>query len=298
MDADWDAVIVGRSFAGLSAALTLGRMRRTVLVIGDGEPRNGSVLHAHGLLTRDGANPNDLIALAETELATYPSIQLVDAHVTSIQPAGAMFRIYFDRGTSTASKVILAIGVNDDPPAIAGLADHWGRGVYTCLFCDGYEHRDRHLAVIGEPAIAAHLAVMLTAVTDQVTVYATLEPEADAQLDNAGINIDHRGVTRVIGDGTSVTSIELADGTTGDVGAVFVAGAPRPTTTLAFDLGCDLNPAGLIDVGPTQLTSVAGVWAAGDVTTMQHQMSTAIAQGATAGAHCAAELVFQQRSID
>lgn len=292
MNADWEVVIVGRSFAGLSAALTLGRMRRAALVIGTGGPRNESVAHAHGLLTRDGANPNDLIAIAEADLAKYPSVELVDARVTSIERHDEMFRVHFDRGMSTASNVILATGVNDNPPPTPGLADHWGRGVYTCPFCDGYEHHDEPVAVVGDPDFTAHVARMLTAVTDQVTVYGDIDDNARAELRAAGIAADGRAVARVIGDGAHVTGVELADGSLHKVSAVFTAGLPSPNTELAATLGCRLDDHGFVAVDATHQTSIAGIWAAGDATTMHHQMSIAIAQGSIAGAACVARLLF------
>lgn len=296
MEHDWDVVVVGRSFAGLSAALTLGRIRRTVLVIGAGGPRNEAVAHAHGLLTRDGANPLELVAAAEADLARYPTLQLVDGRVSAIERLAdeeGGFRITFDGRTATASKVILATGVNDDPVPIPGLAEHWGRGVYTCPFCDGFEHQDLPLAVVGDPAFAPHGARLLTALSDRVTLYAAgLAADVVEPLVAAGVRIDEREVVRVVGDGTRVTALELADGTREPTGAVFAAAMPRPNSQLAIALGCSLDDLGFVTVDAMGRTDVAGVWAAGDLTTMRHQMSIAIASGTTAGADCVRELIM------
>jgi thioredoxin reductase len=294
MEPDWDVVVVGRSFAGLSAALTLGRVRRSVLVIGSGGPRNEAVLHAHGLLTRDGANPNDLVAAAEADLAKYPTVQLVSGRVSDLVRDGTGFRVTFDARTSTAGKVILATGVNDDPPPTPGLAEHWGRGVFTCPFCDGFEHQDLPLAIVGDPAMAPHLAQLLTALSDQVSVRATdLDPGAVALLDAAGVAVDEREVVRVVGDGSKVTALELGDGTTEPVGAVFVARLPNPNNQLARALGCSLDELGYVTVDELGRTDVDGVWAAGDLTTMRHQMAFAIAQGTSAGVDCAKALIME-----
>ena len=293
MEADWDVVIVGRSYAGLSAALPLARMRRAVLVIGAGGPRNAAVLHTHGLLTRDGASPDDLMAAAEADLAKYPSIELVDGHVTALEREDDGFRVTFDGRTSTATKVILATGVNDDPLPIPGLAEHWGRGVFTCPFCDGYEHQDLPLAVVGDPVRGAHGVRLLAALSDRVTLYAPdLAADVAATLKASGVAVDEREVVRVIGDGSAITDLELADGTRQPTAAVFVSGMPHPNNQLAVALGCTIDDVGQVVVDATGRTDVAGVWAVGDVTTMFHQMSIALAHGTAAGADCAKELIL------
>jgi thioredoxin reductase (NADPH) len=293
MEHDWDAVIVGRSFAGLSAALLLGRVRRSVLVIGSGGPRNEAVLHAHGFLTRDGADPNDLVATAESDLAKYPSVQLVEGRVTALLPVDGGFRVTFDGRTSTAGKVILATGVNDDPVPIPGLAEHWGRGVFTCPFCDGFEHQDLPLAVVGDPMLGSHGARLLTALSEQVTLYAPgLAPDELSALEGAGVRVDEREVVRVVGDGTKVTTLELADGSLAVTGAVFAAGMPHPNNQLALELGCAVDDLGFVTIDGTGRTDVDGVWAAGDVTSMRHQISLAVAQGTNAAADVARVLLL------
>src|SRR6478736_3914541 len=136
-DADWDVLVVGRSYAGLAAALMAGRARRSVLVVGDGGPRNEAVLHVHGFPTRDGASPAELIELAERELERYPNVRLESGRVTELSGSVGAFDVRFGPQRTTAAMVVLATGVNDTPPPIPGLAEHWGRGVFTCPFCDG-----------------------------------------------------------------------------------------------------------------------------------------------------------------
>ena len=293
MEPDWDVVVVGRSFAGLSAALTLGRVRRSVLAIGSGGPRNEAVLHAHGLLTRDGTSPTELVAAAEADLAKYSSVQLVDGRVSDVRRDAGAFKVTFDGRTSTAAQVVLATGVNDNPPPIPGLAEHWGRGVFTCPFCDGFEHQDLPLAVVGDPASAPHIAQLLTALSDRVTVHAAgMDADVVARLEAAGVVVDEREVVRVVGDGAVVTRLELGDGTVEPTGAVFVAGMPHPNSQLALLLGCAVDDLGFVTVDAMGRTDVDGVWAAGDVTTTRHQMSFAIAQGTSAAADCARALIL------
>lgn len=291
---EWDALVVGRSFAGLSAALNLGRTRRPVLVVGSGGPRNEAVAHAHGLLSRDHQSPSTIVAEGEAQLARYPNVELVDARVTAVEAVPGGFRATIGTRTTLVGNVIVATGANDDPLPIPGLAERWGRGVFTCPYCDGFEHQDRHLAVVGDPAFAPHLGRILTEWSDAVTVFsADLDDATEAQLTAQGVRLDRRPVRRLIG-GTpaapTVEAIEVAGdagaAATVEVGAVFHARLPVPNSGLARELGCDLGADGSVVVDGFQRTTVPGVWAVGDVAGMPHQISFSLAQGAMAGTDC------------
>ncbi len=282
-DADWDVLVVGRSYAGLSAALTLGRTRRATLLVGTGGPRNQDVSHTHGLLTRDGAGPGEFVAAAQDELARYETVQLEDDHVTSIEPVAEGFRAHIGPRTVTATAVVLTTGVNDDPVPVPGLAEHWGRGVFTCPYCDGWEHRDGVLAALAPAPFGPHVARILTMLTDRVLLLSPVEPAVGDELVAAGVTIEPRPVARVVGDGDRATGVELEDGTLLDVDAIFGASIPRPNSSLAASLGCELDGDGFVVVGPDQSTSVPGVYAAGDVTARRmFTMAAALASGAMA----------------
>ena len=284
---DWDALIVGRSYAGLSAALNLGRARRSVLVVGSGGPRNESVLHVHGLITQDGATPGEIVATAEKELGKYSTVELVDDRVVSIGAVDGGFRVAIGNRTTTAGSVIIATGANDNPPAIPGLADHWGRGVFTCPYCDGFEHGDTHLALVGSSLFLPHMARILRGWSDRVTVFADdLDSAASGDLRAHDVNVDERTIARVNGDGTSVSSLTMGDGSVVPIGALFVAEPPLPNNRLAIDLGCAVDANGHVVVDATKRTTVAGVWAIGDVTSMRSNMSMAITDGVIAAVDC------------
>lgn len=291
---DWDVLVVGRSFAGLSAALTLGRARRSVLVVGAGGPRNEAVAHAHGLLTRDHEDPNELVRTAEEQLERYPTVALLEARVAELAPTGGApgFRATFDGRTVTARLVVLATGANDDPPAIPGLAERWGRGVYTCPFCDGWEHQDEPLAVVGDPAWVPHLAGMLRAGwSDRVTAFAELAPDAAAALRDQGVAVDDREVARIEGDADRVEALVLGDGERVEVAAVFSAAMPRANAHLATTLGAAVDEWGFLVTDEQRATTVPGLYAVGDVRTRMHQMALAIADGLTAGAMATSALI-------
>lgn len=293
MSTDWDVLVVGRSYAGLSAALVLGRSRRSVLVIGSGGPRNETVLHAHGLITQDGAAPADVIAAAERELAKYPTVELVDARVTDVAVIdGGGVRVAFGGQRSTAGTVILATGANDNPPDTPGLAEHWGRGVFTCPYCDGFEHADTHLAITGSAAFAPHLARVLTGWTDRITVFHDgLDEATHADLLAHGVQVDPRPIARVVGDGNSVSALHLDDGSEVPIGALFLAQLPVPNNALAVQLGCAVDDNGHVVTDAMKSTTVPGVWAVGDVASARSNMALGIADGALAALACNAALL-------
>ncbi len=250
MSVDWDVLIIGRSYAGLSAALNLGRARRSVLAVGSGGPRNESVFHAHGLITQDGASPGDIIAAAEKELNKYPTVELVDDRVT-------------------------------------GLAEHWGRGVFTCAYCDGFEHGDTHLALTGSTFFVPPIARILTGWSPHVTAFSNdLDAAVRAELGAHGVNVDERPIARVNGDGNTVSSLELTDGTDVPIGALFVAEWPAPNNQLAVELGCAVDEHGYVDVDAMKRTTVPDVWAIGDVTSLRSNMSMSITDGVLAAVDC------------
>jgi thioredoxin reductase len=287
MAPDWDVLVVGRSYAGLSAALNLGRARRSVLVVGSGGPRNGSVHHVHGLITQDGASPADVVATAEKELEKYPTVELVDDRVTGLVAIEGGFRVSIGKRTSTVGRVILATGSNDNPPAIAGLAEHWGRGVFTCPYCDGFEHADTHLAIVGATELVPHMAQVLKGWSGSITVFdGALDEAVRADLVAHGVAVEERPVTRVIGDGDAVSALVLADGTQVAVGALFVVGLPVPNSRLAVALGCTVDEHGFVQVDAMAATSVPGVLAVGDVTSPFSNMSMAITAGVIAALAC------------
>ena len=282
---DWDVVVVGRSYAGLSTALTLGRARKSTLVIGDGGPRNEAVRHVHGLLTRDGADPNEFVRMAEADVSRYPTVEIVTGRVGGIESVDGGFRVSFGGRTTTSRLIVLATGVNDNPPPIPGLTEHWGRGVFTCPFCDGYERADRPWALVGDP-IEPRQVRILTNWTDELTVFTSDEErsrKALADVPADGWRLDSRPIRRIHGDGESVTHIELDDGTKIETAAVFVSPSFVPNSRLAADLGCRLDDRWFVEVDAMLATSVAGVFAVGDVTGPAHHMSVAIAHGTMAG---------------
>lgn len=208
---------------------------------------------------------------------------MVDDRLTALAVVDGGFRASIGKRTSTASTGIIATGANDNLPPIPGLAEHWGRGVFTCPYCDGFEHSGTHLAVTGSALFVPHIAPLLTGWSDHVTVFHDgLDETVRADLVTHGVNVEERPIAGVQGDGNTVSSLELADGTDVHIGALFVAELPVPNNQLAAELGCAVDEHGYVGVDAMKRTTVPDVWAIGDVTSMRSNMSMAITDGVIA----------------
>jgi thioredoxin reductase len=278
MDYEWDCVVVGGGPAGLSAALTLGRARRRVLVLDSGAPRNYAAREMHGVLGHDGLPPAELRARGHAELARY-GIEVREADVED--PAAL----------EGARTVILATGMLDDTPDIDGFDAIYGISAHTCPYCDGFEHADKRLAVLAPPAGAAHMGPLLRQWSPDVVLF-TPAVEDRAPLDALGVRIVDEPVVRFHHDAGLLTGIELAGGEVIERDALFFNVAMRPRVSLATALGCELNDAGYIVADPLdRQTSVDGVYAIGNCTDPMQNVPMAIADGARAGAFLNARLV-------
>ncbi len=306
-----DVLVLGGGAAGLSAALSLGRSRRSVRVLDAGEPRNATSPHAHNLLTHDGTPPSALLAAGRDEVARY-GVEVVTARVVAAQavdvPSGATHEPTFavrtaDGRTHHARRLVVATGMRDVLPDVPGLGERWGRDVLHCPYCHGWEVRDRRLAVLATGPRAVHAALLVRQLSDDVTLltHDAFAPDAEQHADLAarGVRVLPGRVVAAQVEDDALTGLALADGDVVPCDAVFVGsravldggvvdGLGLATTALDF-LGEDVGRAVVVDA--TGATSVPGVWAAGNVTGPQHALAASIAAGSLAGAHVNASLV-------
>ena len=283
-----DALIVGGSFAGLSAALMLARARRRVRVIDSGMPRNRFASHSHGVLGLDGIAGSDLLQRARAQLLAYPSVQWTHDTVVDVQRSGVGFAAITAGGdTFTARKLLLATGVRDELPDLPGLQERWGRSVIHCPYCHGYEVGGGEIGLLGGHALSVKMAGVL-ADWGQVTLFAhgmTLEPEALALLQRRGVRIETERVVGLEGPAPDLDGALLADGRRIDLRALFVTARQHMGSPLVEQLGCELeeSPVGvLVRVDAQKQTSVPGVYAAGDATVIGN-ITLANAEGVRAG---------------
>jgi len=286
----YDAIIVGGSFAGLSAGLQLARARRSILVIDEGQRRNRFSSHSHGFLGQDGREPAAIVAEARAQLLAYPTVTWRDARVSCAMVAQDGFGVADSSGGEhQAKRLLLATGVRDELPAIPGLRERWGKSVLHCPYCDGYELGGGKLGVLASGSFSA-LKAALVADWGEVTLFLNGEAEPDAEasalLDRRGVTVERAPVVAAEGDGTAMAGLRLADGRLAPVKALFVAAGICPASPLAEELGCafDEGPFGpLLRVNGMKQTSVTGVYAAGDAATARHSVALAVADGVLAG---------------
>jgi thioredoxin reductase len=299
-----DVAVVGGGLSGLGAALTLGRSRRSVLVIDAGHPRNAPAAHMHGYLTRDGENPLEMLRMGRAEIRGTYGGQVIADTVLSIQRLeNATFRLTTAQGGShLARRVLVTTGLVDEYPDIPGLRERWGRDVVHCPFCFGWELRDRALAVLGTSQIAVMQAQMWRQWSDDVVLFQHTAPDPDekqsAQLAARGITVVRGEVTAIEADDDRVTGVRLASGRVHPREAVVISPWFAARTELLDPLGVKLvdHPAGIgrqIDADPTGFTGVPGVWVAGNVADVTAGVMQSAASGVTAAAALNADLTSE-----
>ncbi|MGE0237681.1 MAG: NAD(P)/FAD-dependent oxidoreductase [Parvibaculaceae bacterium] len=294
-----DALIIGGSFAGLSAALYIARARRSVAVIDSGSPRNRFAAHSHGFLTQDGSAPDAMLATARAQVAAYSTSRLHMGEAVGVERKPDGFAVTLATGDVLESTaLVLAFGISDELPSIPGLAERWGRSVLHCPYCHGFEFSGRRLGVLAVSPLSAH-QVMLIAEWGPTTFYlnGTAAPDAAAlvELEKRGIAIEPQAVRALHGEGTSLSAIELADGRMSAVDALFLGPRNHLNSDIAQRLGCDTEelPLGrIIRTDAQKMTTVPGVYAAGDITRGAHSVTFACADGVTAAIGVHRALVF------
>lgn len=304
--ARYDALIVGGSFAGLSAALMLARARKRVLLVDGGQPRNRFADHAHSLLGHDGKPPEQLLGEAIGQLMAYPTVELKIGYAGQAAQVEGGFRLTLDEGMPVeGSTLVLATGMRDVLPDIPGLAPRWGRSVLHCPYCHGYEVAGGQLAVLANTPMSAHQAEMIPEWGP--TTYFTqgrFEPTAEElqRLLALGVVIEREPLVAVEGEGTSLSAAVLADGRRVPVQAMFTAPKLVFTSPLAEQLGCRLadGPLGpYVAVDGVGATSVPGVFAGGDMASPMSSAVLSVPSGAMAGlaAHRALMAVKVARAL-
>lgn len=285
----YDAVLVGGSFAGLSAAMQLTRARRRVLLVDAGKPRNRFAEASHGFLGQDGAAPADIRQIGLQQLARYPNFTLLEGEVVSAERCLGGFRLAMaDGAVIEASVLVLALGVTDTLPSIPGLVERWGRTVLHCPYCHGYEIGGGPIGVLASSPLAAHQGSMLPdwgRTTMFVEPGISFDEEQHAMLLARGVVMEAERVVELIGEGERLEGVRLADGRVVEIHALFAQSKVSLSSPLASQLGLELEegPQGLHIKVQMGVTSQPGVFAAGDAASPMHNATLASASGVMAG---------------
>ncbi|MBC8083714.1 MAG: NAD(P)/FAD-dependent oxidoreductase [Hymenobacter sp.] len=292
----FDVVIIGGSYAGLSAALALGRDIRRVLVLDSGQPCNRQTPHSHNFLTQDGSTPAAIAAQARAQMLAYPTVEHRNEAVVAVAGADNRFSVTTATGAVVlARKLLFATGVRDLMPAIPGFAESWGISVIHCPYCHGYEYRGQPTGILLNGDAAFEQARLIRNWTDKLTIFtdgaSTIQPAQRQQLAASQVAVEEVPVLQLAHHGGALTHAVLADGRQLPLAALYARPAFEQHCALPLDLGCAHTEAGYIEVDELQKTSVAGIYAAGDATTMRRAVTVAVTAGTMAGAFLNHELL-------
>ena len=294
-----DAIVIGGSFAGLSAAIHIARARRSVCVVDAGSLRNRFASKSHGFFGQDGSAPLTMIAKAQAQLQAYPAVRIVAGEATAARAIDEGFQVTLaDGGTMTAAKLVLAFGIWDELPNLTGLAERWGRSVLHCPYCHGFEYGGGQMGVLQSMPMSVHQALLI-ADWGPTTLYLNggERPDADlqAKLTRRGVAIEPHPIVALKGDGIGLSSLLLNDGRELPIDALYLTPRTHLNSKIAEQLGCALDegPFGaVIRTDAAKMTSIPGVYAAGDAARVPHNASWAAADGVTAGVSLHQSLVF------
>ncbi|MFD5254544.1 NAD(P)/FAD-dependent oxidoreductase [Streptomyces bobili] len=296
----YEVIVIGGGAAGLSAGLVLGRSRRRTLVVDAGEPRNAPAAHMQGYLSRDGMSPAEFLATGREEIARY-GVELVrDRAVDATRDDGFTVTLAGGR-TVRARQLVVATGLKDELPPVEGLAERFGRDVLHCPYCHGWEVRDQAFGVLATSPMSVHQALIVTQWSKDVTLFLHTVTEAELSAEDlrrlaaAGVRVVPGEVAGLVVEDDRLTGVRLGDGSAHAREALFVAPRAVPRTDLLARLGAEMTetPFGVYPVVDSRgLTTVPGLWAAGNASGFAEQVINAASRGYRAGAAINGELLM------
>jgi len=303
----YDVIVVGGSYAGISAALQLARARRRVLVLDAAQRRNRFASSSHGFLGQDGQAPEAIGAKGRAELLAYPTVAWREASVAEAQSIPGGFAVRAGTDEYQSKRVIVATGVVDELPAVPGLTERWGKTVFHCPYCHGYELERGRLGVLASSPLSMHMAALVSewGAPGQTTFFlnGAFEPDAEqlADLASRAIQVEREFVIRAEGEAPGI-DLRLRDGRTSRFDGLFVLPRTLIKDRFASQLGCELEE-GLLGLfyktDATKETTVPGVFACGDVAIGgPGSVSFAVADGVRAGISTHQSLVFRREPRD
>lgn len=291
----YDVIIIGGGAAGLSAAVTLARARRRILVVDAGSPRNAPAAHAHNYLGLEGIPPLELLAKGRAEARSYGA-EIREGTVESAQGSIGEFVVDLGDGSrATARRLLITTGLTDELPDVPGVAERWGLDVLHCPFCHGWEVRDDRVGILGS-AMGVHQALMWRQWADRVVLFTNgFEPTAEdwEKLAARDIEVVDGTITELVVRDDALVGARVASGSVVDIGALVVRPNFAANTALVSSLGVDIAPVmmGELTMGTAVTadfagaTSVPGVFAAGNVVSLtENVIGSAAAGGRTGGA--------------
>lgn len=282
MKNEYDIIIIGGGPAGLSAALTAGRGNRSILIFDDNRPRNAPAAHMMNFPAHDGTPPHEFRQLIKNDLKKYPKIEFIEKKVQSV--------IRVDKGFLVddifTKKILLAHGITDLLPDIPGIKELWGKSVFHCPYCHGYEYLNREIGII-TTNVPPHFFHIVKGISSDLALFT--DGRENQQFPEFKVYANK--IETLIYDGDKLKGIKLQNGEVIERRILFVRALPQLTTDIGIKLGCELTELGLYKVDEFGLTSEPGIYAAGDIATPMQSVLKACSMGQMAGAAMNAEIL-------
>lgn len=296
---DFDVIIIGGSYAGLSAAMALGRSLRNVLVIDSGVPCNKQTPHSHNFLTQDGKTPKEISTLAKQQVEKYETVKFHNGLATIGKKTVNGFEIITDANDKfAAKKLIFATGIKDIIPDIKGFAECWGISIIHCPYCHGYEYRMQNTGIIANGAKAFHLASLVNNLTDNITILTTGKADFNSEqrdkLNKHNIKIIETKISGFEHKNGHLQNVIFDNGTKISFDAVYAATPFLQHSDIPISLGCELTENGYIKVDDFQKTTIPGVYACGDNSNRLRSVANAVYSGNLTGAVVNGELTNEK----
>ncbi|MFC4162520.1 NAD(P)/FAD-dependent oxidoreductase [Epilithonimonas zeae] len=294
-EAQYEVIIIGGSYSGLSAAMSLGRSLRKVLVIDSGKPCNIQTPHSHNFLTQDGKTPKEISTVAKEQVKKYNTVEFYDGFATEGKKTENGFEIRTKRGEIfEAKKLIFATGIVDEVPNIKGFWDCWGISLIHCPYCHGYEFRTKKTGIIANGDRAFHIASLVNNLTNDLTILtrgkAEFTEEQTQKLKQNNINIIETEIDEIQHQNGYIENLILSDGEILNFEAVYGAFPFRQHSHIPESLGCEMTEMGHIKIDQFQKTNVAGLLACGDNSSLMRSVANAVYTGNLTGAMVNMEL--------
>ena len=293
---EFEAIIIGGSYAGLSAAMALGRSLRKVLIIDSGKPCNRQTPNSHNFLTRDGETPTNLNTIAKSQVLDYPTIEFLNGVAIGAFRTENGFSVKVENGTTfRCKKIIITSGVKDIFPTIKGFTDCWGISVLHCPYCHGYEVKGKKTGIIANGEMGFEFSKLISNWTKDLTLFTNgpvnLDEKSIEKLALKNINIVDKEIAEIIHSEGYVTHIKFKNESIQQLEAIYAKVTFEQNTKIIADLNIELNEQGYITVDNFKETTQTGVFAAGDCTTMMRAVSESVYAGSMAGIFANKQLI-------
>lgn len=296
---NFDVIIIGGSYSGLSAGMSLGRSLRNVLIIDNGKPCNRQTPHSHNFVTHDGKTPAEIAKLAKEDVEKYDTIQFYNGMVVKTKKTTEGFEVETSSSEKFyAKKLIIASGVKDMMPEIPGFAECWGISVIHCPYCHGYEVKNEITGILSNGDMAYEFSKLIFNLTKNLTLFtngkASLSKEQIEKLNQNKIILNEDEIKEIKHENGVIQKLVFKNGEEVSLQALYAKIPFEQNINVSADLGCELTEQGFIKVDMMQKTNIPGAFACGDNVTMMRSVANAVAQGSFAGAVVNKELADEE----